>query len=60
MGNLGEKLPKVSSPNRRNSRFWGDDWRRRVGPPLWHRASSEICAFFSAWCGAPCAAMVRL
>ena len=42
IGNLGEKMPKVSSPNRRNSRFLGDDWQRPVRSPLRGRAGSEF------------------
>ena len=42
IGNLGENLPKVSSPNRRNSRFRGDDWRRLVRSPLSGRVGSAF------------------
>ena len=43
-GNLSENMPKVSSPNRRNSRFRGDDWRRPVRSPLTGRKGSVIAA----------------
>src|SRR6476469_4694727 len=41
-GNFGENLSKVSGPNRRNSRFCGDDWWRRVRSPLSGRGGSTF------------------
>ncbi len=40
--------PKVSSPNRRNSRFRGDDWRRLVRSTLSGRVGSEFWAILPA------------
>ena len=48
-GNLGENLPKVSSPNRRNSRFRGDDRWRQVRAPLSGRVGSYIPAVWTSF-----------
>ena len=48
IGNFGENLPIVSNPNRRNSRFRGDDCRRPVRSALRGRAGSCIPAILLA------------
>jgi hypothetical protein len=40
--NFNENLRKVSDPNRGNSHFWVDNWRRLVRSPLRGRGGSEF------------------
>lgn len=50
--NFGENIPRVSSPHNRNSRFRGDDRRRRVRSRLRGGFGSRVPAIASPYSGA--------